>query len=311
MELRQLRYFVAVARSGNFGRASDALHITQPALSRQIQKLEDELGAPLFVRRSQGVEMTPQARGFMSRAQSLLDDVDRLRKDFSSAAGSQTTVSISISPGTSEILSAPLLQIVAQRCPTVRLHLLPALLSERQQLIVQNKVAFAVMNAPPSLPGIQLTPLMQEPLCLICRPDDRRFAGDIVSLEDVVDVPLVVGGFPESGIRGIVEVAAAQIGRALNIVAEVGTAGASKPLVLAGAGPTIHVAAMARSELSAGQLKAIPIRGLYSRRVLAESMGVLRRQADVSTVIACVHDCLAQLVDAGRWPGGEMLPWNE
>ena len=76
MELRHLRYFVAVARELNFTRASEKLNIAQPPLSRQIKDLEDELGAPLFIRRRSGLVLTEQGHELLSYASQILSLVD-------------------------------------------------------------------------------------------------------------------------------------------------------------------------------------------------------------------------------------------
>ena len=78
MELRHLRYFAAVARERGFGRAASVLHLAQPALSRQIRDLEEEIGVPLLERTSRGVEVTPAGGAFLAAALRLLEEVDHL-----------------------------------------------------------------------------------------------------------------------------------------------------------------------------------------------------------------------------------------
>ena len=73
VELRKLRYFVAVAAEANFGRAAARLYITQPALSRQIQSLEAEIGVRLFDRDRQGTRLTPAGEQFCDDAKRLLE----------------------------------------------------------------------------------------------------------------------------------------------------------------------------------------------------------------------------------------------
>lgn len=75
MELRHLRYFVSIAEHGSVRVAAERLHISQPAISRQIHDLEDELGTPLFIRMSKGVELTPVGSAFLVRARAILSDV--------------------------------------------------------------------------------------------------------------------------------------------------------------------------------------------------------------------------------------------
>jgi DNA-binding transcriptional LysR family regulator len=78
MELRQLRYFVAVAEEMNFTRAADRLEMTQPPLSRQIQQIEDTVGLPLFVRGARPLKLTEAGRIFYAQAKRLVDESDEL-----------------------------------------------------------------------------------------------------------------------------------------------------------------------------------------------------------------------------------------
>lgn len=83
MELRILRYFLAIAREGSFTKASNLLHVSQPALSKQIMDLEGELGCKLFVRTSHSVRLTEEGFLLKKRAEEILEIADRTRKEFS------------------------------------------------------------------------------------------------------------------------------------------------------------------------------------------------------------------------------------
>src|SRR5690606_14544738 len=105
---------------------------------------------------------------------------------------------------------------------------------------------------------------------------------------------------------GIVNEAMVKAGLNLNVVAEVNTAGASLPLVVAGVAPTIHTAVMAREAIERGELRAIPIRDLYSYRMLAVASDAPVMPA-TARVIDALRNCIRDMVEDGRWPGGELV----
>ena len=85
MEMHQLRYVVAVARVGNFSRAAEQCHVSQPSLSQQIQKLEDELGQRLFDRLNRAVKLTPHGEAFLPRAVHILEEADTAKREAADA----------------------------------------------------------------------------------------------------------------------------------------------------------------------------------------------------------------------------------
>ena len=85
MEMHQLRYVVAVARAGNFSRAAEQCHVSQPSLSQQIQKLEDELGERLFDRMKRMARLTPSGQAFLRRAVRILEEVGAAQREATEA----------------------------------------------------------------------------------------------------------------------------------------------------------------------------------------------------------------------------------
>jgi LysR family hydrogen peroxide-inducible transcriptional activator len=112
MEMHQLRYMVAVARQGNFSRAAEACHVSQPSLSQQIQKLEEELGERLFDRKKQAVKLTPPGELFLRRAVKILEEAEAALRE---AADSR------------ELLRG---QVRLGVLPTIAPYLLPAVMTE-------------------------------------------------------------------------------------------------------------------------------------------------------------------------------------
>lgn len=86
LDLRKVRYFLAVAEQLNFGRAAEALHIAQPVLSRQVRALERDLGAALFVRGPRGTALTPAGEQLLADAPGLIDEAAAIRRRVARAA---------------------------------------------------------------------------------------------------------------------------------------------------------------------------------------------------------------------------------
>src|SRR5271156_2190683 len=99
MEMHQLRYVVAVSRTGNFSRAAEQCHVSQPSLSQQIQKLEDELGEKLFDRSKRRAKLTAVGESFVLRAARILDEADAASREAREVqALAQGSVAIGVLP---------------------------------------------------------------------------------------------------------------------------------------------------------------------------------------------------------------------
>ena len=123
MTLVQLRHLLALADSGSFSRAAEAVCLTQPALSRSIQALEDELGQPLFDRLGRHSELTPFGRAMAARARQVLDDADALRDHGRRIArGEAAELRLGLGSGPGAMLMTPLLMSAAARHPGWRIE---------------------------------------------------------------------------------------------------------------------------------------------------------------------------------------------
>ena len=120
MELHQLRYVVAVARSGNFSRAAEQCHVAQPSLSQQIKKLEDELGQRLFDRMKRGAKLTTHGELFLRRAVRILEEADAARREANDAKGLLGgTLTVGVLPTIAPYLLPDLLVSFTKSFPSV------------------------------------------------------------------------------------------------------------------------------------------------------------------------------------------------
>jgi DNA-binding transcriptional LysR family regulator len=211
VELRQLEYFVAVAKYRHFGRAAEAVYVTQPALSQQVQRLEAELGIALLRRTSRGVELTPAGEDLLGRAEQILAEVTEARGAMDEHAG-VVRGAVRVAATTADALHLPdVLAAFHREHPGVRLALRHASASEVLALVRRGAVDLAVLSlgAEP-VDGLTVTPLADEPLRAIAAPGES-FRAVAVSIEDLQGRPFVLGE-PGTALRATVMAACQEHG---------------------------------------------------------------------------------------------------
>lgn len=193
-ELRQLRYFLAVAQERSFTRAATRLSMAQPPLSQQIAALEQLLGSRLFVRTTRGVELTDAARALLPRAEAVLRAVDdAVREVRDVAAGTSGTLRIAAVPSAGAgILTAGFREFHAVH-DFVALDLRETPYPEAAlDLLQDGHVDLAVTRGALPRAGIDTVTLIEEPLVLIVPLQHRLAEAREVSLSELADEPFVI-----------------------------------------------------------------------------------------------------------------------
>ncbi len=237
MDLRQLEYFVAVARHRHFGRAAEAAFVSQPALSQQVLRLEAELGIALLRRTSRGVELTPAGADLLVRAEAILAGVADARGAMDEHAGVvRGAVGVA---ATADALRLPeALAAFHRDHPGVRLALRHASAAEALALLRRGAVDLAVASVGAELPdGLDVTPLAEEPLRAIAGPDDP-FPGAVMRLEELRGRAFVLAE-PGTALREIVMEACQAVGFSPVPLLEVGDPATVRFLVNAGLGVSL------------------------------------------------------------------------
>ncbi|MDR3398310.1 MAG: LysR substrate-binding domain-containing protein [Pandoraea sp.] len=203
MDLRQFRYFIAVAEERHFGRAAQRLSMTQPPLSQQIRALEASLGAPLFVRTNRSVELTAVGRQLLPEVRRILADADALPALAQGLAhGEVGTLSLGFVSTADYGILPPLLRQFGERYPRVRLQLLEATSDVQVEALMDGRIDAGLFIPPvPARYANELSylPIVREPL-MLALPAGRGDAADAqsgqpgepVSLADFADEPLVI-----------------------------------------------------------------------------------------------------------------------
>jgi LysR family hydrogen peroxide-inducible transcriptional activator len=193
MEMHQLRYVVAVARTRNFSRAAEQCHVSQPSLSQQIQKLEDELGERLFDRTKREAKLTPHGETFLLRGVRILEEVDAAKREATDAKsllrGSVTvgvlpTIAPYLLPAAMAAFTAkfPGLEMVVQEDTTARLL----------RLALGGEIDFALASRPIREERLEVRELFSEELLIALPPGHPLTRKRTVRANDLEGERLIV-----------------------------------------------------------------------------------------------------------------------
>lgn len=193
MELRHLRYFLAVAETCHFGQAAEQLHIAQPALSYAIRQLENSLDATLFTRTTRHVALTPAGEFLRVEATRILDGVDAAQRGVRRiAAGRSGLLRLGLT-GTAAFSHLPkIARIVRQELPAVALDIHADLLTPDQCEGLRTGALDVGVLRPPAVGGdVATRTIAAEPLVLAVSADHRLAAEPVVSLADLRSEPFI------------------------------------------------------------------------------------------------------------------------
>lgn len=198
-ELRVLRYFVAVAEELHFGRAADRLHISQPALSVQIRKLEHSLGAKLFDRTSRHVELTEVGTVLLEEAHKLLVGADRLVDATRDALrGVRGTLVVGFQGNAAAELTPQILKAFQTRYPRVQVEMRSHDFADPYVGLANGSVEIAFVRPPLLMQDwLSIETLFVEPRVLVTSSSSPLAARDQVSVEEVIDEAFVARKAPE------------------------------------------------------------------------------------------------------------------
>ena len=195
MELRHLRYFVGVAETENISRAAAKLHVSQPALSRQIRDLEDEIGFCLLERTAKSVRLTDAGRAFLNDARTLLQQADEaVKKARAIASAEPTELKVGYSPAATARILPPILRAYQRVMPKVHVKLHDWSNEENVAGLRDGRLNLALVVRPPKaalLEGIRFEELIRERICLAVPPHHAFATRRSVSLADAASEPFI------------------------------------------------------------------------------------------------------------------------
>ncbi|MDY0746870.1 LysR family transcriptional regulator [Paucibacter sp. R3-3] len=212
MTLVQLRHMISLAQTGSFSRSAEALFLTQPALSRSIKALEDELGQPLFDRVGRRATPTAYGREVLQRARNLVFEADELAASGShQSAGRAGSIRIGMGSGPGAMLMTPLLQLMATKHPAIRCEISRA----RTELLVRalrdRELDALVVDARSLLPApdLSVTSTSEMRGTIMCRPGHpltrRRASNSALRFDALLKYPIASTPLSDEVARTLVE----------------------------------------------------------------------------------------------------------
>lgn len=202
MELRHLRYFVAVAEELHFGRAAERLHIAQPPLSRQIRDLEEELGVPLFDRVARGIELTPAGRAFLPEARLTLAQAERAQRSAQRAAkGEIGRLRVGfVEAATYSAILPNVLGFFRMHLPQIGLSLFEMSSGEQEEAFRDGRIDLGMLDNPPpdAERWLNVEPVYGDPLVAALPESHPLAAAARVTLADLAGDSFVL--FPRSDV---------------------------------------------------------------------------------------------------------------
>lgn len=195
MELHQLRYLLAVAKTGNFSRAAERCHVSQPSLSQQIAKLEEELGERLFSRLKRRAVLTSAGEALVPRATRILAEVDAAHRDVADAAEKvRGRVAIGVLPTIAPYLLPRILPAVTKSCPELELVIEEATTARLLNSAAACELDLAIISLPIDDPRFVCETLFDEELLLAVPPRHALARKSKVRLQDLAEERFIVMG---------------------------------------------------------------------------------------------------------------------
>lgn len=271
MELRQLRYFVAIAEHGTFSKAASKVYVAQSALSHQLAQLEDELGATLFLRSRRGVTLTEAGELFHVHALSILRQVADAQASVSSLLKNPSgRVIFGLPHSVSHALALPIITAVRQELPQVNLELTEELTGNLSQQLQSGALHLSILFDDGQLDDFLAERLVLERMSLIAQPSEKnKRLKTSITFKDALQRPLILPAQPH-GVRPIIEDAAEQAGlQPPKVIADISSISILRNSLLAGMGQTILPVMPLKAEIDSGLLVSLPIRAPVITRTVA------------------------------------------
>ena len=276
MDLKRIEYLIQVAEFGSFSKAATVVGIAQPALGRQVQKLEEDCGVRLLYRHGRGVSLTPEGEKLLARVRPLIRQLEAIAVDLQDERSSPSgLVTIGMTPTICNMLGLQLITTVQKVYPKLRVNVISGYSGYIHEWLMDARLDLAILHDARRSQHVAVEHLADAKLSLVSSPsllnaiEAKRSS---LALRHLDGLPLVLPT-QNHGLRRTLELAASRADISLNVQYEVDTLALMKEIVLAGCAHTVLALPAVQSEIKAGQLIARRISqpDVETRLVLAKA----------------------------------------
>jgi LysR family nitrogen assimilation transcriptional regulator len=308
LELRELRYFHAVACTGNFGRAARELNVSQPAVTTQVQKLERQLGMQLLIRHGRGVTLTQAGSCLIERLNTIIGLLNAPLVEASEPEKTKGLITLALPSETAPLLFPPFFEACRTRWPNLTVAVQEGSSASLEEWVLQRRVDIAVLQDPAALHQLDVEPVLTEQLGLVSDirviPLERMSS---IRVRQLAGVKLILP-HQRHWIRRLAESAASRRGIALEQVQQADGVPLIKEMVRKGFGHTILPYAAVRDEVARGTLSFVPIchDTLFTVHAIACHNGTVPDPL-VRAVRSLLRDVMSNMVRNGAWAGATAI----
>lgn len=302
MDFKQLRAFLTVSDTGNVTRAAELLNLVQPAVSRQLRLLEEDIGTDLFERERHGMVLTDAGKALLVYARRAMLELDRARAEIGGAAnGISGLVTVGLLPSTCDLISSPLVSAVAANYPGIRMRIAMGYAGTLQQWLETGEIDAALLYGVERSPNIHAKALLEEELWVVGPPSAKLRRQKPVPLASLAGRPLILPSGPH-GIRTLVDHACAVSNVELTVAAETNAMSIQKNLVLGGHGLTILPPIAFAEELAHKAVTAAPLSDPKITRTIVLALPANRGVGQhVQRTVDLLVQCAQEAVGRGAW----------
>ncbi len=300
LDLRRLRYFVAIVEHGSFSEASRVLNVAQPALTHHVREMEKGYGETFLTRSRKGVKMTPSGEVLFAGAKDVLARLGEMGGALAELKRGRSShirsIRVSVISSLSSAITPRLLSAAAQAFPTTSVHIFEKSAQESQELIAEGKMDFAITLD--FHHWKQTEPLIREELLFVSAPSRDDAAEQSLPLSELARHRLILPSLENSVLRPDLESLARKNGLSLTTALEIDGLNPRKEAVIAGLGVTVLPIVGVAAEVAAGSLVVRSFEPKITRRIVLK----IREGVD-PLVTASFRDILVPVLkDVTRYP---------